>query len=256
MAMPHSHRPSPPAFNVPGVILTLAAIVAAVHAVRTYLLTPDGDFWAILTFAFIPARYGVDLSQYRLPPGFAFPGGAGADIWTYLSYGFLHGDWIHVIVNLLWMVAFGSAVARRFGTLRFLMLSAAATVGGAMMHQAFHFGEFVPMVGASAGVSGMMGAAVRFAFTGPRPLIGATSAPGYHAPASGLLEALSDRRVMAFVAVWFGLNLLFGTGAVAVPGASGSIAWEAHVGGFLVGLLAFKLFDPPPKRPPGMDIWT
>ena len=49
---------------------------------------------------------------------------------------------------------------------------------------------------------------------------------------------------MGFVVVWFGLNLLFGMAGGLVPGVSGAIAWEAHLGGFLAGLLVFPLLDP------------
>ncbi|MBZ0217625.1 MAG: rhomboid family intramembrane serine protease, partial [Fimbriimonadaceae bacterium] len=81
----------------------------------------------------------------------------------------------------------------------------------------------------------------------------------FHAPATGLLAALGNTRVIAFVAVWFGINILFGTGLVSIPGAEGGIAWEAHVGGFLVGLIGFSLFDlrPPQNRyddNPGGDL--
>lgn len=247
--MVHLDKPqkNPPAFNIPSVVLALVVVMTVIHLIRVYILSDEQGFWLILTFAFIPARYGLDVAASALPAGFVFPGGLAADIWSYVTYGFLHGDWTHLIVNLLWMVAFGSAVARRFGVSRFLWLSCFATIGGAVLHQVFHAGELVPMIGASAAVSGHMGAAVRFAFTGPRPLIGARyqNQQAYHAPAASLLNALSNVRVLAFVGVWFGINFLFGTGIVSVPGADGSIAWEAHVGGFLVGLIGFALFDPP-----------
>ena len=246
--MPRRHVP---AFNVPAVILALAAIMIAVHLVRTYFLSDVQDFWVILTFAFIPARYGLDPTIARLPPGFEFPGGFAADLWTYVTYGFLHGDWTHVIVNLLWMFAFGSVVARRFGTIRFLILSTVATVAGVLLHQVFHFGELIPVVGASAAVSGHMGAATRFAFSGGQSILGAAGPGGlaHSLPAVGLWSALKDRRVIAFVAVWFGINILFGTGLVSMPGAEAGIAWEAHIGGFLVGLLGFSFFDPPVQYP-------
>ena len=56
--------------------------------------------------------------------------------------------------------------------------------------------------------------------------------------------ALRNPRVLAFVGVWFGLNLLFGIGSFAIVGVDQSIAWEAHFGGFFAGLLLFSLFDP------------
>lgn len=58
---------------------------------------------------------------------------------------------------------------------------------------------------------------------------------------------LRDRRVIGFVAVWFVINLAFGLGAP-VGAETGTIAWQAHIGGFLAGLLLFPLFDPVARR--------
>jgi membrane associated rhomboid family serine protease len=55
---------------------------------------------------------------------------------------------------------------------------------------------------------------------------------------------LRDLRILAFFTVWFGINLLFGLGSISLTGGDQPIAWEAHVGGFLAGLLLFGLFDP------------
>jgi membrane associated rhomboid family serine protease len=60
---------------------------------------------------------------------------------------------------------------------------------------------------------------------------------------------LRDVRVLAFLVVWFGVNLLFGVGTISMPGVEQSIAWQAHIGGFLAGLLLFPLFDPVPTAP-------
>ena len=64
---------------------------------------------------------------------------------------------------------------------------------------------------------------------------------------------LRDRRLVAFLAVWFATNLLFGQ--VSILGTDQIIAWEAHIGGFLAGLIGFALFDPPPPPlpPPPAD---
>jgi membrane associated rhomboid family serine protease len=69
-------------------------------------------------------------------------------------------------------------------------------------------------------------------------------------PLTGLLR---DGRVIAFVVVWFGINILFGTGTVPVPGEDQTVAWEAHIGGFVAGLLLFSLFDPAVRRADQFD---
>jgi membrane associated rhomboid family serine protease len=63
-------------------------------------------------------------------------------------------------------------------------------------------------------------------------------------PAAPLFVALRDPRIVAFLAVWFGLNLLFGIGSLPILDGEQPVAWQAHLGGFLAGLLAFAAFDP------------
>jgi membrane associated rhomboid family serine protease len=64
-----------------------------------------------------------------------------------------------------------------------------------------------------------------------------------------LLTTLRDPRVIAFLVIWFGLNLLFGIGSISLTDQQQTVAWEAHVGGLLTGLLLFPWFDPvPPAR--------
>src|SRR5262245_65853199 len=93
--------------------------------------------------------------------GDTLPSG-GADVWTFVTYAFIHADWTHLLVNSIWLLPFGSAVARRFGAVRFLAFFAVAAAAGAALHLATHAGEQFPMIGASAAISGTMAAAMRF----------------------------------------------------------------------------------------------
>ena len=96
-------------FNVPPVVTATLAAMALVHAVRTLLLTPRDDAQFLLLFSFIPARYDPAIAAQGVP------GGWGADIWTFVTYAMIHADWTHLMLNGIWLLAFGSAVARRFG---------------------------------------------------------------------------------------------------------------------------------------------
>lgn len=234
-----------PAFNIPFIVMLLLAVLAAIHGVRTVVLSEDQDIDILIVFAFIPARY-----ESSAVLGGTLPGGLGADIWTFVTYSLLHADWTHLIVNSVWMLAFGSAVARRFGTARFVAFWAATAAAGAALHLATHAGGQVPMIGASASISGLMAAAMRFAFQhgGPLGSLGSTDERAYRVPALPLTGVLSDPRVLIFLAVWFGINLLFGLGSLPITGSDQSVAWQAHIGGFLAGLLLFSWFDPP-QRP-------
>jgi membrane associated rhomboid family serine protease len=120
-----------------------------------------------------------------------------------------------------------------------------------------HPGERVVMIGASAGVSGMMGAAARFAFQpgGSLDFWRVRDHDPDRIPAAPLAVALRNPRVLTFVAVWFAINLIFGVGSFAIAGYDQNIAWEAHVGGFVAGLLLFSLFDPvPPQRSESFEV--
>ncbi len=239
------NRSDEPVFNVPTVLIVMIAVMAIIHVVREYFLTADQDLELLVRFAFIPARYDPEF----LKSG-AFPGGLGAQIWTFVTYAFLHGDYLHLGVNCIWLLPFGAAVARRIGTGRFLALFAATAAGGALAHLATHWGHIYPMIGASGAVSGMMAAAMRFAFQrgGPLESWRRPDPRAYTIPAEPLLEVLRNPRVLIFIGVWFVLNLVFGIGSRIVPGVEAEIAWQAHVGGFVVGLLFFPLFDPTPPR--------
>jgi membrane associated rhomboid family serine protease len=66
-------------------------------------------------------------------------------------------------------------------------------------------------------------------------------------PALSLLRALRNTRVLGFLAVWFGINIIFGVGSIAIGTDGASVAWQAHIGGFFAGLFLFSLFDPVPR---------
>jgi membrane associated rhomboid family serine protease len=157
-----------------------------------------------------------------------------------LSYAFLHANWTHVLVNTLWLVAFGSPLAWRFGTVRFLLFSAVGAIAGALLHFAFYSHDTVPLVGASAAISAHMAGISRFALAAPR---WGVSGEAYRMRALPLAETLRNPRVLAFIGIWFAVNVIFGITGAASGVVSGAVAWDAHVGGFIAGLLLFSLFD-------------
>jgi membrane associated rhomboid family serine protease len=228
-------------FNVPPAVLATMAILLIVHTLRVLVLTDDEDLGFLLTFAFIPARYGAN------PMGGALPGGFGADLWTFFTYAFLHADLLHIGLNLAWLLPFGTALARRFGTLRYVAFMLVAAAAGAFAHLVSHPGAMVPMIGASAAISGAMAAALRFVFQKGGPLDLWRSGSGgnaYCVPAATLMATLRDPRFLIFLGAWIGLNALFGLGSVSIIEQGQEIAWQAHIGGFLAGLLLFNAFDP------------
>jgi membrane associated rhomboid family serine protease len=231
----------PPAINLPPVVLWLSFSLIAIHVCRQFLGENLED-WVLVAFAFIPARYSE--------AGVLLPGGVAAQIWSPVTYAFLHADIVHLVVNLVWMASFGGALARRFGGPRFLFLGLVAAVAGVALHYVLHPGEATLVIGASGAVSGMMAASARFAFAPGGPLAGG-GPRSYRLPAVPLLALLRNSRALAFILVWFAVNLIFGLTGGLAAGIAGPIAWEAHIGGFAAGLLLFPLLDPvrPPVRP-------
>jgi membrane associated rhomboid family serine protease len=235
--------PREPILTLPGALTAYVVLLAVIHL--RVLLPPDLEYWTVEAFGFIPKRYD---STLLMTP---FPGGSGAKVWSFVTYSLLHANLSHIGFNVLWLLPFGSAVARRFGTVRFFLFMAVTAIAGALAHLITHEHEVAPMIGASASVSGAMAAAIRFAFVQGSFLSfrrGDADAAA-HVPALSLSRALRNPRVLGFLTVWFGVNIIFGIGSIAIGADGASVAWQAHIGGFFAGLVLFSLFDPVPRMP-------
>ena len=247
---PYSHQVEPPdaprepILTLPGALTAYIALIAAIHL--RVLLPVELENWTIDVFGFIPKRYDSTLLNIT------FPGGAGAKVWTFVTYSLLHANLSHIGFNVLWLLPFGSALARRFGAIRFFAFMAVTAVAGALAHLVTHEHAIAPMIGASASVSGAMAAAIRFAFVKGSFLSFSRGDADAAAkvPALSLVRALRNPRVLGFLAVWFGVNIIFGLGAISIGNDGASVAWQAHIGGFLAGLMLFSLFDPVPHATP------
>ncbi|WP_279483045.1 rhomboid family intramembrane serine protease [Aureimonas sp. SK2] len=237
---PHDEPPQRvPAFNVPGIVLVLLALLAVIHWVRVEWLDDVQAAWTLLNFSFLAGCYGSPdaLCLLREPfAGWVSP----------LTHAFLHGDWTHLATNAVWMLAFGTPVARRLGVGRFLAFCAFGAVAGAALFYVVNPDLIQPMIGASGVVSALMGGAARFA-------LGSMGRGDVaYAPLLSIPRSLSDRTVLFFIIVFFATNLALGSGAGLLLGEGSAIAWEAHVGGFLFGFLCFSVFDPRRQHPVGI----
>lgn len=230
-------------FNVPLRVAALVGACVLAHVVRG-ALSPADNAWLTAVLAFIPARLAGLES--------ALPGGEIARFTSFITHLFVHGDVMHLTVNSAWLLAFGSPVARRTGTLHFFALFFLCGIAGAAFYYVVNGPVLTLLVGASGAISGLMGAAFRFLYAGldqgPRGFSDATR----YAPLTGLGQTLSDRRVLTSVVSWCILNLLLALAAPMLTDAGG-IAWEAHLGGFFAGFLLYGWFDDPPPAPPPTD---
>lgn len=219
-----------PMFNLATIVIVFIALCVGIHLIRVFVLTGAQDFWVMLHFAFIPLRYS---------------GGYEMDLYAYLapvSYSLLHGGTAHLVVNMIWLAAFGSPLANRIGTVRFVLFWIATSVAAVGLHYWLHAEEVTPLVGASGAISGMMGAAARYLFRIDRSI----GRPAFAGRIQSIPAVFRSRQAVTFLGVWFAVNLLMAFGFGAEEGSQ--IAWEAHIGGFLAGFLALRLFDREPKQ--------
>lgn len=225
-----------PFFNLPAIVTVLIAACVLVHLLRLYVLDPAQDEAFVLRFAFIPLRYSGD---YLI------------DIYAFVSpftYAFLHGGWLHLGVNMVWLAAFGSPLARRIGAWRFLLFWGATSLAAVVLHYAFNAGDASPVIGASGAISGMMGAAARFGFRIDRR----SGEAAFSGPVLSVAEVLQSRAAVVFVVVWMAVNVITGLG-FGLPADVGRIAWQAHIGGFVAGFFAIFLFVPRRRPLPPVD---
>jgi len=226
------------AINLPGAVLALIGVLVAVHLARMLVLNEQTDEQLAIWLAFIPLR--ISLGQQD--PSLWLP-----LVWTPFTYALLHADWMHLGINCVWLAAFGTPVAHRYGPAKVLLLFFVASAAGAALFAAFPSAG--ALIGASGGIAGLTGAATRFIFqplivhrdpdTGEQRLLGRKLA--------GLRELVRDRRAGVFVLVWLGGNAV----VPLIPdlfGGIGTISWQAHLGGFLAGLLLVPLFERKPKE--------
>lgn len=229
-----------PIFNAPAVVVSMLGLLVAVHLALAVLPERQwGD--TVEALSLIPSRY-TGLAE-------TIPGGWVAAFTSVVTHQLVHGDVPHLVLNSAWLLAFGSAVASRIGTARFLAFALLSGIAGAAAFVAMHWGESTIMVGASGALAGLMGGAFRFlfsafddggadAFRGDQTRIRRMS----------LGELVRDQRARLAIGFWIGLNFVTALIAPWITSAGG-IAWEAHLGGFLFGLLAFGAFDGPAPAP-------
>jgi len=164
-------------------------------------------------WAFVPNRFLAD------PLG---------DSITLITAMFMHGGWFHLISNMLYLWIFGDNIEARFGHLRFILFYVLSGVGASLAQLAVSASSELPMLGASGAIAGVLGAYVLL-FPSRRVRVLA----GYwivHLPA------------FIVIGVWFLLQLLRGFTSFAVMADTGGIAYAAHVGGFISGLLLALIF--------------
>jgi membrane associated rhomboid family serine protease len=212
--------------RAPASVLWLIAVLVAAHLARISLGSFRADM-LIDQYAFVPARYLVAAHLFD-------PSTLWHHLAPFVTYIFLHAGFVHLGLNCLWLLVLGPVVARRFGIFLFVAFFLICGIAGAAAVLALDWGSMVAVIGASGAISGLMGAAIRMMpVNGPFGPMQPTR-----------LAPLFSRQVLMFTATWIAINLVMGlTSFGASLAGGGAIAWQAHVGGYLVGLVLAGLFD-------------
>jgi membrane associated rhomboid family serine protease len=138
---------------------------------------------------------------------------------------FMHGSWLHLLGNMLFLWIFGNNIEDRLGRGRFVLFYLTCGVGASLAHVLFNPNSLVPVIGASGAISGVMGAYLAlFPRARVRTLVFIF-----------ILVTTMDVPASVFLVIWFLFQFL-------TPAGGSGIAWLAHVGGFIVGFLLVKLF--------------
>lgn len=196
------------AINLPPAVLWLIGINVAIQLLRQ-LLPEQADLEILVQFGLVPLAYtsgnGDLLSLIAAP----------------ITYQFIHGGWMHLGINMLTLAAFGAPVERLLGVRRFVAFYLVCGIVAGAVHILVYPDSPDPVVGASGAISGVFGAVLML-----------------------MRYVGSLTSLLPVAGIWIGLNVFFGLFGGA-PGAGGeSIAWVAHIAGFVFGLAAIRFFAP------------
>lgn len=203
-----NHAPSEPLINLPPVTKYFLGAIIGIHLIVSYLLSPVQSYWVMTHFGFVPG---------------AFTGNAEFTVWALISpltYMLLHGGWLHIAMNGVMMMAFGSATERWVGPKHLISSMIFCGLAGIAAHFALFSGSTTPVVGASGALSGLFAIMIT--------LLNRSGGIGFAGGRFGVLP---------FVFLWIGITLLFGM--LGSPDGA-SVAWAAHLGGFLAGFVYLK----------------
>ena len=196
------------AINLPPAVLWLISLNVAVHVLLS-LLGEASQQEVIFTLGLVPAAYtggGHDLLELLAAP---------------VTYQFLHGGWMHLVINMVTLAAFGAPVERLLGVRRFVLFYLSAGVVAGFVQVLLFPTSTDAVIGASGAISGVFGAVLML-----------------------MRHVGSLTSLLPVAGIWIVLNVFFGLFG-GMPGAPGEqIAWAAHVGGFVYGLLAIRFFVP------------
>lgn len=212
-------------------VVTIALVVAnAVAYILELTLGEAGQQRLFYTLGMVPARVLLFPASPDIGVGDAF-----VPLFTSM---FLHGGFLHILGNMWFLWVFGDNIEDRMGHLRFLVFYLLSGVVAGLAHTAMNLQSTIPAIGASGAVSGVMGA---YLVLFPSSRVVTLVMLGWY-----WFRANLPAYVM--ILYWFAVQLLSGTLSQAAPAAErGGVAWWAHIGGFVAGVVLVWLFRRPQR---------
>jgi membrane associated rhomboid family serine protease len=178
------------------------------------------------------SNYGLVPCEYTARCSIA--AGAPAPLWiTLFTSMFLHASWTHILGNMVYLFVFGNHVERSMGHLRYLAFYLLCGLGANALEIATAVDSDLPGLGASGAIAGVLGGYL---------VLYPTSRIGTLIPL-GFLFFPARIYAWAFIVFWFLLQLFYGLASVGGDAAAGGVAYWAHVGGFLTGLILVRPFS-------------
>lgn len=201
-------------------IVPVVTYVLIVANVLVFLLELSSGQDFIEKWAFVPSRFLANPS---------------AEIPTIFTSMFMHGGWLHLLSNMLYLWIFGDNVEDRLGHTKFTIFYLACGVAAIFAQLAVSTTSSVPNLGASGAIAGVLGAYIVM-FPGKR------------------VSVLMGRRVIPMsallvIGIWFVLQVISGVGSLGAASDTGGVAYMAHIGGFVAGLALAFLFGGSRRSP-------
>jgi len=212
-----------PRLTFPAMTLFLIAVNVLVFLYQVSL--PDRAAEAFVQlYGMVPARVSLALAgQHHVTFEQAF-----MPLFTSM---FLHGGWLHILGNMWFLWIFGGQVEDRLGHFTYLVFYLICGLGSGVAQMAFSWGSKLPAIGASGAIAGVLGAYIVF-FPSSRIL---TLVPLF------IIWFTAQIPALVFIGLWFLVQFLSGISAVGAA-SMGGVAWWAHVGGFLLGVLIAQFY--------------
>jgi membrane associated rhomboid family serine protease len=212
-----------PLRNPPVVTWALIAVNCVVFLYQISLSEPELELF-LSRFALVPGRYFAPDASSAL---------SVLDYLPFVTNMFLHGGWLHLILNMWTLWLFGRTVEDRFGSTRYLLFYLLCGAVASTTHALVNATSEIPALGASGAIAGVLGCYMRM-FPLSRVVV---MIPILFFPFFFELPAI------VFTGLWFLVQVMQGTADLFGPPAGAGVAWWAHIGGFVAGFLLTPLLQ-------------